>query len=241
MARDSITVAPPPGYNRTDVDKAQKLHETLCSLVGAGRQLSYLIAEALYEIRKCEYYTILGHHSFQEYAESPEIAIGKSQAYKLANIYECYVVELGNKPEDLDNVPDLDRLGMVIPLIKALMAGNKPGAEEKISELIEDAKVLSRRDLRERKRELLGIANEGEVSPPDDVLEQFVGQTLVEQERRIEVDGSVKVMLIFEEEDGTRRRVVFYATGRDVGVNVEKVKDEMDRQYARGETRVQQL
>jgi len=26
-----------------------------------------------------------------------------------------------------------------------------------------------------------------------------------------------------------------------VGVNVEKVKDEMDRQYARGETRVQQL
>lgn len=236
-----ISVEPPPGYNRTDVDRAQKLHENLCGLVGAGRQLSYLIAEALYEIRKCEYYTILGYHSFQEYAESPEIAIGKSQAYKLANIYECYVIELGNKPEDLDNVPDLDRLGMVIPLIKALMEENKPGAEEKISGLLEDAKVLSRRDLRERKRELLGIATEGEWTPETDVLEQFVGQALVAQERRIEVDGAVKVMLTFEAEDSSQRKVVFYATGKDVGISVEKVKDEVDRQHPGRETRVQQL
>jgi len=141
----------------------------------------------------------------------------------------------------LDSVPDLDRLGMVVPLIKALKAKNKPGAEEKISELIEDARVLSRRDLRERKREILGIAIEGEPSSATDILEQFVGWALVVQERRIEVDGSVKVMLTFEAEDGNRRRVAFYATGKDVGINVEKVAHGMDRQYPRGETRVQQL
>jgi hypothetical protein len=236
MPSGNLAVSPPSGFNEMDVERAQKLHEKLCGLVGAGRQLSYLIAEALYEIKRCEYYTLLGYNSFQEYAESPEIAIGKSQAYKLISIYECYVVELGNKPEDLDAVPDLDRIGMVVPLIRALKESNAPDADERIAGLIEDAKVLSRRDLLERKREELGISRPGETRE-DDILAEFVGWSLAAQERRIEVDGSVKVVLTFEREN-ERCRVVFYATGKDVGINVEKAKHGLDRKDAGREARL---
>lgn len=228
-------IAPPTGHNKVDVDKAWGLHNKLCELVGAGRQLSYLIAETLYGIKSCEYYIILGYNSFEEYASSPEIAIAKSQAYKLAAIYECYVIELGKKPEDLNDVPDLDRIGMILPLIKALKVENKPGADERINELIEDAKVLSRCDLQQKKREMLGIGL-GDSIPSEDILEQFVGQVLVEQERRIEVDGAIKVVLTFKGEEGLRK-VVFYATGKDVGINIERLR-RVDRQDTRGSARV---
>lgn len=236
MPPSDIAVSPPPGHNRVDVDRAWGLHSKLCELVGAGRQLSYLIAESLYEIKRCEYYIILGHNSFEEYASSPEIAIAKSRAYTLAAIYECYVVDLGKKPNDLDSVPDLDRIGMIVPLIKALRAENKPDAEERINDLIEDAKVLSRRDLCERKRELLGMAS-APFAADDDPLAEFVGQVLVGQERRIEVDGAVKVVLTFKSEEGLRK-VVFYATGKDVGISIERLRREVDRQDARRPARL---
>ena len=235
MPPSDITVSPPPGHNKVDVDRAWGLHSKLCELVGAGRQLSYLIAESLYEIKRCEYYILLGYNSFEEYTASPEIAIAKSQAYKLAAIYQCYVIELGKKPNDLDSVPDLDRIGMVVPLIKAIRAENKPDAAERINDLIEDARVLSRRDLLERKRELLGMASTHTAA--DDPLAEFVGQVLVGQERRIEVDGAVKVVLTFKSEEGLRK-VVFYATGKDVGISIERLRREVDRQDARRPARL---
>ena len=57
------------------------------------------------------------------------------------------------------------------------------------------------------------------------------------QERRIEVDGAVKVVLTFKSEEGLRK-VVFYATGKDVGISIERLRREVDRQDARRPARL---
>ena len=85
-----------------------------------------------------KYYNVLGYDSFNEYLGTPEIGLSRSYAFKLIKVYEVFV-EKHNVPVDQLQDVDVEKLYIATTLIKG----------EDYEERLEQARTLSRSDLRE--------------------------------------------------------------------------------------------
>ena len=85
-----------------------------------------------------KFYQVLGYDSFREYLGTPEIGLSRSYAFKLIRCYEVWVEKYNIKVEELQDI-DVEKLYIATTLIKG----------EDYEERLEQARTLSRSDLRE--------------------------------------------------------------------------------------------
>ena len=85
-----------------------------------------------------KYYNVLGYETFSEYLGTPEIGLSRSYAFKLIKCYEIWVEKYNIPIVNLEDV-DVEKLYIATTLIKG----------EDYEERLEQARTLSRSDLRE--------------------------------------------------------------------------------------------
>ena len=85
-----------------------------------------------------KYYNTLGYDSFQEYLGTPEIGLTRSWAFKLMKVYEIWIEKYSIPAEQIQDI-DVEKLYIATTLIKG----------EDFEERLEQARTLSRSDLRE--------------------------------------------------------------------------------------------
>ncbi|GAG58742.1 unnamed protein product [marine sediment metagenome] len=85
-----------------------------------------------------KYYNALGYDHWSEYLGTPEIGLTRSWAFKLIKVYETWVIKYTIPVEQLQDV-DVEKLYIATTLIKG----------EDYEERLEQARTLSRSDLRE--------------------------------------------------------------------------------------------
>lgn len=85
-----------------------------------------------------KYYNVLGYDGWEEYLGTPEIGLKRSWAFKLIKVYEIWVEKYNIEVERLQDV-DVEKLYIATTLIKG----------EDFEERLEQARTLSRSDLRE--------------------------------------------------------------------------------------------
>jgi len=126
-------------------DKAERAYELEREVVTgslSARRAWIQMAAALHAIQSERLYELLGYEQFTEWIATPEISIGRSQAYYLASIYQTFVVENGVPLDDLNYI-DPSKLADTLPAVR----GGLP-----VGEALADATELSRSDLRAKYR-----------------------------------------------------------------------------------------
>lgn len=88
-----------------------------------------------------------GYDTWQAYLAQPEIGLSVSEANRLIQIYETFVLKFRLDPERLANVP-LKNLHYLLPIVKDM------DDESEVDALVNDAASLSQRDFRERIQDL---------------------------------------------------------------------------------------
>lgn len=101
------------------------------------------LAAFLYQFQDEEMWGDLGYSSFEEWLASPDVSLGRSHVYVLIEAHRELVVEREVDPDELRAL-DVSKIGQVLPAIRR-------GTIE-VEEALNDVKVLSRSDLRERYR-----------------------------------------------------------------------------------------
>lgn len=102
-----------------------------------------------YDLEKSKGWAKLGFATLNEYLAQPEVTVSRTDFYRLAAIYEAYVLD-GGVPAELLAGASPSKLELPIPAIEQGVVS----AEQAVS----DAESLTRKDLRERYRVLLGDA-----------------------------------------------------------------------------------
>lgn len=108
----------------------------------SARRAWISMAEALHAIQSERLYELLGYERFTEWIATPEISLGRSQAYALTSIYQTFVVEKGVPVGDLAYI-EPSKLAETLPAVRS-------GGD--IGEALADATELSRSDLRAKYR-----------------------------------------------------------------------------------------
>lgn len=120
----------------------------------SARRAWITMAEALHAIQSERLYELLGYEKFTEWIATPEISLGRSQAYALTSIFQTFVVEQGVPIEDLTYI-EPTKLAETLPKVRS----GYP-----VGEALADATVLSRSDLRAKYR---GVEPESPEEAPD--------------------------------------------------------------------------
>lgn len=131
-----------PGSIEERAERAHALEREVVVGSMSVRRTWIHMAAGLHAIRAEGLYELLGYERFTEWIASPEISMGRSQAYSLTAIYEELVIERGVKVEDIQYL-EPSKLGEIIPAIRK-------GAD--ITDCLYDAQELSRSDLRQKYR-----------------------------------------------------------------------------------------
>lgn len=113
-------------------------------------------AEGAYDLRRTQGWLALGFESIAEYLASPEITESKTDFYRLADIWESYVLEGELAPERLIGAGS-SKLEVPLPALKQGVVSAERAAA--------DAEALTRRELREVYRGLMG-AEPGDPEEP---------------------------------------------------------------------------
>ena len=124
--------------------RSDSAHVAYRQLVGALEHVNAGIAgvcEACYQLREAEGWVALGYTSLRELCAQPEVTISAGHFYKLAQVWQAYVVD-GGLTGDQVAMADVGKLTR--PLAK-LNAG-EVGAEDALN----DAIALADQDLREK-------------------------------------------------------------------------------------------
>ena len=87
-----------------------------------------------------------GVDTWEEYLAQPELSLDSGEANRLIQIYETFCVKMGKSPDEIAEIP-IKNLHYLLPKAK------KEEDTEKIDELLDDAKVLSQHDFKERLHE----------------------------------------------------------------------------------------
>ena len=87
-----------------------------------------------------------GIETWQSFLAQPEIAMSVSEANRLIQIYEQFVLRLGVDEDELAQIP-VKNLQYLLPIVKQLEN------DEEVLGLLNDAGSLSQRDFRERIKE----------------------------------------------------------------------------------------
>lgn len=138
-------------------DKAERAHDLERAVVVgslSARRAWISMAEALHAIQSERLYELLGYERFTEWIATPEISLGRSQAYALTSIYQTFVVEKGVPVDDLAYI-EPSKLAETLPAVRS-------GCD--IGEALADATALSRSDLRAKYR---GVEPETPEEPVD--------------------------------------------------------------------------
>lgn len=134
-----------------DAEAAQGAHEKfLAGLAEARAGLAYA-AEGAYLLKSTEGWKALGYENVSEYLAAPEITMSRSEFYRLAEIWERYVLNGGVPVEGLQGVGPT-KLEVPLPALEA-------GVVSAVQALA-DATSMPRSDLREHYQGLLGNDDE---------------------------------------------------------------------------------
>lgn len=121
--------------------QAERAHELERAVVVgslSARRAWIEMAQALHTIQSERLYELLGYERFTEWIATPEISLGRSQAYALTSIYQEFVVERGVPVDDLAYI-EPTKLADTLPAVRS---GHPVG------EALADATELSRSDLK---------------------------------------------------------------------------------------------
>ena len=138
-------------------EKAERAYELERAVVVgslSARRAWVHMAEALYAIQSERLYELLGYERFTDWIATPEISLGRSQAYALTSVYSEFVVERGIPLDDLAYV-EPTKLAETLPAVRSGLP---------VEEALADATELSRSDLRAKYR---GVEPESAEEPVD--------------------------------------------------------------------------
>lgn len=128
-------------------DRAERAHDLERAVVVGSltaRRAWITMAEALHAIQSERLYEWLGFERFTEWIATPEISLGRSQAYALTSIYQTFVVEKGVPVDDLAYI-EPTKLAETLPYVRS-------GGD--VGEALADATALSKSDLRAKYRDV---------------------------------------------------------------------------------------
>ena len=138
-------------------EKAERAYELEKAVVVgslSARRAWVQIADALYAIQSERLYELLGYERFTDWIATPEVSLGRSQAYALTSIYATFVIEKQVPLDDLRYI-EPTKLSETLPAVRSGLP---------VEEALADATQLSRSDLRAKYR---GIEPESRDEPVD--------------------------------------------------------------------------
>ena len=128
----------------TQAVEGHELHEEVQALVKSQFHSDIRLGEKLYALKKNNLYKKAigdGISTWEDYIRQPEVNLTAHRAAKLIRLYEHFILKIGYSAGDLDGVPTyaLDYI-----------ASRNLQDVVLIGTLLDDAKVLSAKDFRER-------------------------------------------------------------------------------------------
>lgn len=136
-----------------------ELHEQLVGVINYSKKSFVLVGKLLHELKeKGSYKKAVGSgiDTWDDYISQPEINLSRSEAERLIQIYEQFVLIRGISEERLAEVP-IKNLHYLLPIAK------RDGAD--VGELLDAAATLNQRDFKERV---------GEIKHGEDLHYEFV-------------------------------------------------------------------
>lgn len=140
------------GIDQETVEYADKMEKYIIYMLGTIRTGSLNVGHALVMFRDNEYYRARGYDTFDAWADSPELGLGRQTAKYLMRIVENIVPVLENEGLDPDEYPT-STLRAMLPLL------TEEDAENKILEAAYAVKDLTTKDANAIIREMRGVDN----------------------------------------------------------------------------------
>lgn len=128
-------------------DVAHQAHQQVLTGLRRTREGLIQTAAGCHALASQEGWSALGYDSLAEYLAAPEITLSRSEFYRLADIYETYVLKGEVDPAVLTGAGE-SKLEVPLPAIKQGLVSADVAAS--------DAEALTRKELRDRYREMMG-------------------------------------------------------------------------------------
>lgn len=125
------------------VSVAHELHQKLVGLVSVTKRNVVVMGKILSEIKHNDNFRLAvgeGIDTWDAYIAQPEIGLSRGDADRMIQIYEVFVEQYGYDPDYIGSIP-VKNLHYLLPIAK------HAGVDDS---LLEDARVLSQKDFRER-------------------------------------------------------------------------------------------
>jgi len=123
-----------------------KLHEALKYVVHLSKRSFVITGRILYELKadnKFKEAVGAGADTWEDYLRQPEIGLSVSEASRLMQIYEEFILRLGYDEDTISSVP-IKNMHYLLPLAK------KMEDREAVDELVADATLLAQKDFKAR-------------------------------------------------------------------------------------------
>ena len=115
----------------------QKIHDELVALKENVQKGFLKMGAYLTIIHDNELFIELGSDTWQEYLDTPEIDLSRSQAYKLMQVHSKWIEKWGCDPEEIKKIS-----------VEKLYIASSQATDENFSEWLDKAEHLSRTDLK---------------------------------------------------------------------------------------------
>lgn len=119
--------------------EAYAVEEKIKKGTGAIKVVQIAIAGYLHDFHSGRMWESLGYDKFETWLGTPEISMGRSDAYQKIEVYEELVVKRDVSTEDLAEL-DMSKLAVVLPLLRK--------GDVELEEALADCEALSRSELR---------------------------------------------------------------------------------------------
>ena len=126
-------------------EQAHESHQRLVYLRTNAKKNFILQGRELFNLKQNNLYKKAigeGLESWEDYLKQPELGLSKSEAERLIQIYEKFVLFLGYTEDEVSEIP-VKALHYLLPVVKKGMD------KEKVAELVESAKSLSQNEFKE--------------------------------------------------------------------------------------------
>lgn len=142
--RSATTAKPkPPAKRMSPEERAAKeayaVEEKIKKGTGAIKVVQIAIAGYLHDFHTGRMWESLGYDKFETWLGSPEISMGRSDAYQKIEVYEELIVKRELTQEDLAEL-DMSKLAVILPVLRK--------GEVELEEALSDCEALSRSELR---------------------------------------------------------------------------------------------
>ena len=124
-------------FKDKDIRPAYETHKMVCSLKEALQENFLKLGAYLQLMHDEAYYIVLDYATWQDYLDTPEIDLSRSQAYKLMAVYHRWIEQYNYSPEQIKEIS-----------IEKLYIASSQANESNHGEWLEKARTLSRADLK---------------------------------------------------------------------------------------------